>query len=90
MFLTLLVGSTVAVIANKTVTEGDNVTLYCNASGTPEPSVVWSKEDSGFSKGGTILTLNNINRTNSGKYKCEASNVCKNSSESLLLNVECE
>ncbi|KAF5308925.1 hypothetical protein FQR65_LT00007 [Abscondita terminalis] len=69
--------------------EGGTVKLKCHATGVPEPSVLWRREDSrnlvlrhegGREKqvvrsyDGDTLVLNNIQRSDMGPYLCIASN----------------
>ncbi|XP_031337929.1 lachesin-like isoform X2 [Photinus pyralis] len=69
--------------------EGGTVKLRCHATGVPEPSVLWRREDSrnlvlrhegGREKqvlrsyDGDTLVLNNIQRSDMGPYLCIASN----------------
>ena len=59
-----------------TVNESDNVTCVCRGkSGNPPANVTWYKD--GIQIGGTgkekqTLTLRNVNRADSGTYKCVA------------------
>ena len=82
--------SSIQAIDDKTVTEGDNVTLLCSASGTPPPSVSWVKVSSGQRFNGSELVLRNINRSEVGEYRCEASNECGNASETASIDVQCK
>ena len=82
--------SSIDAIQNKTVTEGDNVTLYCMPSGTPTPTVSWIKVGSGQRFNGNKLVLPNINRSEAGEYRCEANNECGNASESASIDVQCK
>ena len=85
----LTVPSSIQTIQNKTVTEGGSVTLSCNASGTPTPMVSWIKAD-GQRVNGSELVLTNINRNETGEYRCEASNECGNASETATIAVQCK
>ncbi|RMX58472.1 hypothetical protein pdam_00022152, partial [Pocillopora damicornis] len=66
----------------KTPMQGEKITLSCNATGNPEPSISWVKDGSpinsnsriNFSQGNKRLTITNISRTDSGKYRCVARN----------------
>ena len=71
------------------VTEGDNVTLMCSASGIPPPVVSWMKPD-GHRHSGYMLNVVNINRSQAGEYKCEVSNECGNATETLTIDVQCK
>ncbi|XP_022800886.1 peroxidasin homolog, partial [Stylophora pistillata] len=66
-----IVPSSIQVIQDQNVTEGNNLTLTCNASGIPSPMVSWIKPD-GQSENGSVLKLVNIRRNQTGAYRCEA------------------
>ena len=81
-------------------TEGDNVTLSCNADGNPVPTISWTINGSlieikgnsriSFSKNKQQLTIRNVKRTDSGTYRCVASNKFGNaSSDAALLDIQC-
>jgi len=84
--------SAIQPIQDVNITEGRNLTLLCNVSGiNPPPMVSWIKV------GGDIiittereLVIPNINRSQAGQYKCEASNVCGNASEMAKVEVQCK
>lgn len=63
-----------------TVNQGDNVDLICNATGRPMPSIEWSRLGGALlpAKGpvyrGSVLTINNVQPRDRGKYRCEAVN----------------
>ena len=74
------------------VTEGDNVTVSCNATGSPTPETVWIREKTGeilsYSK---IHQITGINRNETGAYVCLAWNgIGKNNSKSCLVVVQCK
>ncbi|XP_076686447.1 neurotrimin [Andrena cerasifolii] len=66
------------------VTEGSNVTLRCAATGSPEPSITWRREDSQLillgngekvtSVEGPNFNITKVNRLHMGSYLCIASN----------------
>ena len=82
------------------VTEGDNVTLSCNASGNPVPTISWTRDGSlvssgdqriGFEAGNRQLTITNVNRADSGEYLCVADNSEGNdTSNATTLDVKCK
>ena len=74
---------------DQNVTEGDNLTLTCNASGRPQPKVSWIKPR-GQRQYGHMLEFTNINRSQAGEYKCEASNECGNATETATIDVQCK
>ena len=84
------VPSAIHPIPDETITEGDNVTLSCNASGMPSPMVSWIKVGCHMSTGSSELAFTNINRTQAGEYRCEASNECGNASETARIFVQCK
>ncbi|KAJ8304281.1 hypothetical protein KUTeg_017864, partial [Tegillarca granosa] len=63
------------------VREGEDVTLRCNASGKPLPSITWYRLTGNENKGktqvgteGDTLIIRNISRFCGGSYMCEAFN----------------
>ena len=78
--------SIVQITQDQNVTEGHNVTLMCNVSGIPLPMVSWMTPDSQHVSG-YKLEVTNINRTQVGEYKCEASNECGNATETANIIV---
>ena len=81
--------SSIQAIDDQHVTEGQNVTLICNVSGMPPPMVSWmipgSQRVSGYK-----LEVIHINRSQAGKYTCEASNECGNATETATIDVQCK
>ena len=82
--------STIHPLQNKTTTEGGNLNLSCNASGTPPPVVSWVRISTGERSDGSVLQLININRSEANDYRCEASNECGNASEAQDIDVQCK
>ena len=74
----------------ETITEAGSVTLFCNASGMPSPMVSWIKVDGGERFDVIELEFTNINRSQAGEYRCEASNECGNTSETARIFVQCK
>ena len=66
------------------------MTLSCNVSGTPPPMVFWIKVGSHVRFNRNDLVLTNINRSEAGEYRCEASNECGNASETETIVMQCE
>ncbi|XP_066015799.1 hemicentin-1-like [Pocillopora verrucosa] len=68
--------------ANVTKEEGSNLTLFCNATGNPAPIILWTKDGSPiinnsrikFSTHNRLLSISNVNREDSGHYRCVANN----------------
>ena len=74
------------------VTEGDNATVSCKATGSPTPETAWIREKTGevlsYSK---IHQITGINRNEAGAYVCLAWNgIGKNNSKSCLVVVQCK
>lgn len=77
---------------NETAHEGDNAELYCNMSGIPDPTVIWTKVRDGGNnaKEGKLLKITNITRAQAGKYKCNANNTCGEESAVAYIDVQCK
>ena len=81
------------------IKEGGNVTLSCNSTANPLPTTSWTKDESpvtnnsrvNFSVVNKVLTITNVNRKDSGEYRCVASNKLGNdTSKAAELNVKCK
>jgi len=83
------VPSAIQPIQDVNVTEAGNLTLLCNVSGIPPPIVSWIKVGGDVITSERELVFTNINRTQAGQYKCEASNLCGNASETAKIEVQC-
>ena len=84
---------------NQTLTERENVTLSCNATGNPAPSISWTKDGSAanslrisLSLDNKQLTITNVSRDDSGDYRCVASNSigAAVTSNAATLDVQCQ
>ena len=86
---------------NQTVLEGLNVAFSCNASGNPTPKFSWTKNGSpinttdnariSLSAGNKQLNITNVNRVDSGEYRCVADNsVGAVNSSAAFLTVQCK
>ena len=84
---------------NVTKEEGSNLTLFCNATGNPAPIISWTKDGSPtknnsrirFSKHNRLLTISNVNRTDSGHYRCVAKNSLGNDTSNVsTVNIQCK
>ena len=86
---------------NRTATEGNNVTLSCNVSGNPEPSISWTIDE--FQVNTTInsrvslsadkkeLTITKAKRTDNGNYQCVANNSLGiATSDAATVDVQCK
>ena len=79
--------SSLQVIDDKKVTEGDNVTLLCRVSGMPSPMVSWMTPN-GQRHSGYMLEVKSINRSQAGEYTCEAINECGNATKTASIHVQ--
>ena len=82
--------STIQPLQNKTITEGGNLNLSCNASGSPSPVVSWVRISTGQRFDVSVLQLRNVSRSEARDYRCEASNECRNVSEAQNIDVQCK
>ena len=105
MFFLILFFITVAPLITKQpqdgpVTEGDNVTLSCNASGDPLPTITWTRDGLlltssfhriSFGAESRELTITSVNRADSGEYRCVANTSEGNvTSNATTLDVQCK
>jgi len=62
--------------SNKTVIEGNSAVLFCNATGSPAPNVIWTKTGSNVTLSSSeMLRLVNLTRVHCGsEYKCKFMN----------------
>ena len=70
--------------------EGQNVTIFCNASGQPQPKVTWLKAVGTLQKGRTTvlkgaLTIYKVMKSDGGTYICKAENILGSVSVAALL-----
>ena len=77
-------------IKDQFVIESHNASLICDASGTPQPTVFWINVASGQRTNSSVLKFTNINRSEAGEYRCEASNDCGSAVEAVNVTVQCE
>ena len=85
--------------ANVTKEEGSELTLFCNATGNPAPIILWTKDGSPinnnsrirFSIHNRLLTISNVNRTDSGHYRCVANNSLGNDTSNVAsVDIQCK
>ena len=85
--------------SNVTKTEGENVTLHCNATGYPLPTLSWTKDGSDISNNSRIsfsadkkqLAITKANRVDRGGYRCVANNSLGNDvSMAAVVDVQCK
>ena len=88
----LLIVAPKAILASNTlmVEENQNVTIACNATGLPQPSVTWHKSLSSLPKGRTRLTnkrltIFNVKKKDRGTYICKADNILGSATDNIQL-----
>ena len=88
----LLIVAPKVILASNTlmVEENQNVTIACNATGEPQPSVTWFKALSSLPKGGTRLTnkrliIVNVKKKDRGTYICKADNILGSVTDNIQL-----
>lgn len=85
----MAVGGTVKVLEKTTVN------IQCVASGIPEPSVSWNSSSNDMqpankfdvNQGGQLLTIRDVDPTDSGTYLCSAVNKAGEDSRAAVLEV---
>ena len=92
--LSFSVPASVQPITNVSVVEGGNVSLYCNASGTPDPIVTRSGDVNEVIMG-PWLNITNISRPEDNTnnhliYQCHANNTCGDASKVASIDVLCK
>ena len=80
------------------MTDGNNVTLSCNASGNPVPTITWTRNGSvltssvpriSFGAESRELTITTINTADRGEYQCVANNsVGNDTSDAATIDVQ--
>ena len=79
--------------------QGSSVTFSSDANGVPEPTFSWTKDGSAVTANDRIrlsadnkeLSITNVNRTESGEYRCVATNSVETvSSKAATLTVHCK
>ena len=88
--LKIAVPASIQSIEDQFVIERRNISLICNTSGTPQPTVFWFDVASGQVINSSVLEFTNINRAKAGEYRCEASNECGSAVEEVSVTVLCE
>ena len=79
--------------------EGESITFSSDANGIPEPTFSWFKDESAVTANNRIrlsadnkeLSIKNVNRTDSGEYRCVATNSVRTVySNAATLTVHCK
>ena len=83
----------------QTSREGESITFSSDADGIPEPTFSWTKDGSAVTADNRIslsadnkqLSITNVNRKDSGKYRCVATNRVRTvNSKAATLTVHCK
>ena len=75
--------------SDTTITEGNNATFHCIATGNPTPQITWTKDGKAVSTGETLSFV--TDRNQSGEYWCLAENGLNLTvNASAILDVQCE
>ena len=69
--------------------EGDSVKVYCNATGSPDLTFLWTKNNTDISNE-SVLIFKSISRYEAGEYRCPTNNTCGNASMMVYFDVQCE
>ena len=86
----IAVPASIQSIEDQFIIESQNASVVCNPSGTPQPTVFWINVASGQRTNSSVLEFTNINRSEAGEYRCEASNECGSASEAVNVTVQCK
>uniref|UniRef100_A0A8C1I726 Heparan sulfate proteoglycan 2 n=1 Tax=Cyprinus carpio TaxID=7962 RepID=A0A8C1I726_CYPCA len=78
----------------QTVMVGSSVEFECHAIGDPEPTVRWSKVGGSLPVhveiNGNILRIDHVVESDSGQYRCTATNNVGSEYNQVVLNIQCE
>ena len=78
--------------STKTVIEGNSAVLFCNATGSPQSNVTWTKTGSNVTLSTSeMLRLVNLTRVDNGaEYKCKFMNNLGSVEASAVVTVHCK
>ncbi len=78
----------------QTVMVGNSVEFECHAIGDPEPTVRWSKVGASLPDHveirGNLLRIDNVVESDSGQYRCTATNNVGSEYNQVVLKIQCE
>ena len=74
------------------VVESNGATLFCNATGNPQPNITWTKQGNNtVLSSSETLTLTNLTRGDNGAvYICKAQNNVGSQEATATITVLCE
>lgn len=75
------------------VDAGENLTLTCNSTGSPMPTISWTKEgvpQNQFYVSGHKLHLMDVKRKDVGSYRCTATNAYGTATSHTIVNLNCK
>ena len=73
-----------------TLIENETLSLYCNATGRPEPLVLWQKVNATNQVHANPLHIAQVKRNSSGSYECVAVNGAGTAFAITHVDVQCE
>ena len=74
--------------------ENDTVDMFCEATGTPEPTLTWSKDEQDLSPSqrivisGNSIQVKKLVRSDGGRYSCIFQNIVGQVSHTIKLIIE--
>ena len=75
-------------LKNMTVVNGETVSLFCDASGRPEPLVSWTQVSTGNKQFNKTWRITDFRERDIGEYRCDASNVYGEDSKSTFISLQ--
>ncbi|XP_055865968.1 uncharacterized protein LOC106054729 isoform X2 [Biomphalaria glabrata] len=74
--------------------KGSNIELFCEGTGSPEPKIVWKKDNQALNNtlrvtvSGNRVRINNVQREDGGMYSCTFQNLVGETSQPIKLVLE--
>lgn len=73
---------------NKIVNKGDSFTFFCKVSGKLASSVFWTQVSTGLKHHNETWVVTDIDVSDLGEYRCDATNMCGNDSDTMTVFFE--